>query len=175
MWSCVPSPLTTTTTTTTTSFLLKETFCSKSRDINGIWLIWLRWMWVSLVTWTLIWWALLCLNPLILSVSAAENTFKAHVGPLPFRQTEVGVVERLKGCVENHWVGLWTPQTDRQTDRRRPSTSQCSQISVRLWVLPACRRHGNWNLLTEAFIYNTEKKNPPQTIKLNKPAASAGR
>lgn len=39
-------------------------------------------------------------------VSAAENTFRAHVRPLPFRQTEVGVVERLNGCVENHSVGL---------------------------------------------------------------------
>lgn len=43
-----------------------------------------------------------CLNRLILSVSEAEDTFRAHEGPLPFRQTEVGVVERLKARVENH-------------------------------------------------------------------------
>lgn len=49
-----------------------------------------------------------CSNRLILSVC---EYIQSTWGASPI-QTEVGVVERLKGCVENHWVGLWPTQTD---------------------------------------------------------------
>lgn len=98
------------------------------------------------VAWTVVSSVSTCLNPLILSV----NTFRAHVGPLPFRQTEVGVVERLKGCVENHWVGLWTLHTHTHTHRhahmaeapaaRQPSTSKYSQNHL-LFVCVCVRVH----------------------------------